>query len=193
MESVEYIPKTSLCHLQLPYGKEAGSSRLHKHLKAFPCPEPPEWFAVFDEDTTHLEKARLPYQHFVERLPTRTQTKTDRVNTTHIAQELVCIYGRLLQQAKRALCLPLDDIDVPIPHNVVIVKGWMMVIPRRKARSGLASANAVGMMGMVWLSCKEGLEAWEAQGPTRILQDFGVPSEGVDVDSAEGQGPTHSG
>lgn len=49
-----------------------------------------------------------------------------------------------------------------------------MVIPRRKSRSGLASVNAAGMMGMVWVTCKAELEAWEAQGPTELLQDFGV-------------------
>ncbi|KAA6408834.1 MAG: hypothetical protein FRX48_07178 [Lasallia pustulata] len=41
-------------------GKEAGSSRLHKHLQALPVPDPPEWFAVFDEDVTDLARAKLP-------------------------------------------------------------------------------------------------------------------------------------
>lgn len=94
--------------------------------------------------------------------------------------ELLRIYRELLQQATEALCLPLEETDIAIPHNVVIVKEWLMVIPRRKARSGLTSANAAGMMGMVWVTCKEELEAWEAQGPTKILQDFGLQREGVD-------------
>lgn len=163
-------------------GKEAGSSRLHKHLQAFPRPEPAEWFALFDEDVTHLATAKLPYRHFVARLP--TATKTDSAGTTHVVQELVRIHGELLQQAKEALCLPLEDMNIPVPHNVIMVKEWMMVIPRRKARSGLASANAAGMMGMVWVTCREELEAWEAQGPGKILQAFGVPTEGVEGDSA---------
>lgn len=68
-----------------------------------------------------------------------------------------------------------------------------MVIPRRKARSGLASANAAGMMGMVWVTCKEEFEAWETQGPVQVLEDSGVQREGVDDSALEKAGGTCSG
>lgn len=86
--------------------------------------------------------------------------KSGSSHNAHGIQELVRIYEELLRQAQEALGLPLEGSDIAIPHNVVIVKEWMMVIPRRKSRSGLASANAAGMMGMVWVTCKGELEAW---------------------------------
>lgn len=93
-------------------GKEAGSSRLHKHLQAFPRPEPPEWFAVFDGDITDVETAKLPYRHFAARLP--TSMKLGDSHNPHDIQELVRIYEELLHQAQEALALRVRISQFPI-------------------------------------------------------------------------------
>jgi ATP adenylyltransferase/5',5'''-P-1,P-4-tetraphosphate phosphorylase II len=59
-------------------------------------------------------------------------------------------------------------------HNVIIVKEWVLVIPRLRAKSGKLAANAAAMVGMVWVNSKEDLQEWIDQGPMKMLSEFGV-------------------
>lgn len=50
-----------------------------------------------------------------------------------------------------------------------------MVTPRTRARIGTVSANAAGMIGLVWVAEKEQLEQWKEYGPTNVLGQLGIP------------------
>ncbi len=66
-------------------------------------------------------------------------------------------------------------------HNVLLTEDWMLVIPRRKGRKGILSANAAAMAGMVWVTGEEEVRQWVEAGPMNLLCEFGVVDEAVTV------------
>lgn len=56
---------------------------------------------------------------------------------------------------------------------------WMLVVPRRQARIGIAAANTAAMMGMVWVTSEEQYEAWTKQDPMTLLPTFGKPWDAI--------------
>jgi len=69
-------------------------------------------------------------------------------------------------------------------HNILLVKEWMMVIPRSKGtiQGEIADAPLQGganaLVGMLWLKSHEQLENWKRYGPMRVLAEFGVGTAG---------------
>ena len=78
------------------------------------------------------------------------------------------IYTSLLSQAK---------VEEANGHNVLLVPGWMLVIPRSKGRKGFLSANAAAMAGMVWVIGEDEVRQWVEEEPMRLLCEFGVVDE----------------
>lgn len=99
----------------------------------------------------------IPFRHAVKKLPPNPSSSL-----------LSEIYNSLLSIAK---------VDQAKGHNVLIVKDWMLVIPRSKGRKGILSANAVAMAGMVWVTGDEEVRQWAEQGPMNLLCEFGVVDE----------------
>lgn len=62
-----------------------------------------------------------------------------------------------------------------MPHNVVVCREWIIVIPRSKAGVGNIIANAYAMLGVVWANSESLMEEWKAYGPMNVLRDIGVP------------------
>ncbi len=96
----------------------------------------------------------LPYKHAVKRLSSHPTT-----------EELVRAYVTVKM---------VSGITPVTPHNVVLVNGWMMVVPRSSAKQGTLAANAAGMAGMVWVNRQDDLEEWIERGPLELLCGFGV-------------------
>ncbi|MCJ1230831.1 hypothetical protein MMC12_007505 [Toensbergia leucococca] len=142
-------------------GRKAGCSRSHKHMQLFPRPLD---FVLFP-DRSLDEIVRVPYAYSLVRLDPSSFSGTD------ITSYIFEAYISCLERARTVL--GIED-GAHIPHNVVLVHGWMLVIPRRKARVGVTSANAAGMMGMVWVADEEELAEWRKVGGHSILKELGV-------------------
>jgi len=97
---------------------------------------------------------KVPFRHAVKKLPE---------NPT--AAQLSGICEDLLRVAR---------VDEAKGHNVLIVKEWMLVIPRSKGRKGMLSANAAAMAGMVWVTGEEEVRQWIEEGPMKLLCEFGI-------------------
>jgi ATP adenylyltransferase/5',5'''-P-1,P-4-tetraphosphate phosphorylase II len=97
----------------------------------------------------------IPFQHALKKLSSDSCTSL----------ELIEIYEALLNVANVA--------EAPA-HNVIIVKEWILVIPRLRAKSGNLAANAAAMVGMVWVNTKEDLQEWIVRGPMKMLREFGA-------------------
>jgi ATP adenylyltransferase len=158
-------------------GFEAGSSLGHKHLQILPRP-PKDEFEFFPdalgisdgqslqvlfqtylntmEDTSTVPQ--MPFYHAVKKIPTSPSPSV-----------LSEIYTNLLH---------LANVEQAAGHNVLIVPGWILVIPRSRGRKGILSANAAAMAGMVWVTGEEEVRQWMEQGPMRLLCEFGVMDEG---------------
>jgi ATP adenylyltransferase len=71
-----------------------------------------------------------------------------------------------------------DDCLTLCPHNVVLTKEWMIMMPRRT--NDYEGANACGMMGLPMMSSQETQQKWIDVGSAKILSELGVL-----VDAAE--------
>ncbi|KAN0106004.1 Ap4A phosphorylase II [Hyaloscypha variabilis] len=144
-------------------GFEGGSSIGHKHLQILPRPSEGDGFEFFPDllgislDTFTVPK--IPFQHAVKKLPSSPSST-----------QLITIYQSLIDQAR---------VNEAAGHNVLLTEGWILVIPRRKGRKGILSANAAAMAGMVWVTGEEEVRQWVEAGPMNLLCEFGVVDEAV--------------
>ncbi|KAL2163232.1 hypothetical protein VTH06DRAFT_5288 [Thermothelomyces fergusii] len=152
-------------------GAAAGCSRLHKHLQLFPAPPAPEFELWPDRHDPDAWPA-LPFRCFVHRFADDELPPADA---------LAAIYGSLLSRAEAAARSsghdrPDGEADGPVPHNVVLDRKWMLVVPRRCAGWDGIVVNAAAMLGMVWVPSDEMLERWMEIGPEKLLAHVGVPA-----------------
>lgn len=62
------------------------------------------------------------------------------------------VYVQLLQKAREALGIdPSEDV---CPHNFILTKRWMMIVPKRNDKFHDITANAARMVGSVFLWSK---------------------------------------
>lgn len=145
-------------------GRDAGCSRLHKHLQFMPTPA--NSFASFLD--TDGPEPDLPFRWFYKNLDFQHESPAD----------LTKIYNELLQQASQAHGCE-DEAFLPgdqCPHNMIMTRRWMIVIPRRKgAIDKTSGGNALGMLGVVAISSQDEVRGWTEFGFREALRELGVP------------------
>jgi ATP adenylyltransferase/5',5'''-P-1,P-4-tetraphosphate phosphorylase II len=142
---------------------DSGNSREHKHMQLFEKPvagTKGDGFSLFPDSEC---SPQVPFKYFVEHF--KGQPSVEDLQKT---------YEKLLRETREALGLPKDAERCP--HNMVLVKEWMMMIPRRKALVGETTVSAAGMMGMIWCTSDEDVEEWKRLGPVKVLAEVGVPN-----------------
>jgi len=144
-------------------GAEAGASQGHKHLQIFPRPSSHE-FELYPglvrlEEGKAMSCEGVPYKHFVMPIPSGAT-----------AEDVYTIYEQLLDRIR-----PILREHGTEDYNMILVKEWMLVIPRRRHGREGVKANAVGMMGWLWLKGKEERDGWARFGYTEHLKWLGVP------------------
>jgi ATP adenylyltransferase len=178
-----------LCRLESPYiviyngGLQGGWSLTHRHMHLLPRPPRdehdlfPDIYGIKDGEFSLqplssvgmsqdlLLRTRntgivpnIPFKHAARRLPRSLQEG-----------ELYSIYKDLLATT---------GVDEPeYSHNLVMVRDWMLIIPRSRAsQEGVKIVNAAGMMGMIWIPSNDVLDIWLQSGdPMALLARFGQP------------------
>lgn len=148
-------------------GAESGSSQGHKHMQFWPYPDKQDLgFDLFptqvqSDSVVTSDMANVPFKHFVLRIP-------KDVNTDILVQA----YKKLVEQVRRSHRITGGGTD----YNVILVKEWMCMIPRR--HSGLergAGAGAGAFVGLVWIVNEAETEVWNASGPAEYLKYLGIP------------------
>lgn len=147
-------------------GKDGGCSRLHKHMQLMPLPA--NSFASFlDTDSSEIN---VPFRWFHQRFE----------NQPPNPQEVLEVYTRLLSQATKAWELS-DHIENTIPgaacpHNMILTKRWIIVLPRRKGAINKESgANSLGMLGIIAVATEQEIHNWQQLGLSKALRELGVP------------------
>jgi len=153
-------------------------------MQVFPAPE---GFELWPD--VRRGQVTLPFKAFVHRFDAKEFPDPSA---------LLEIYTSLLGQAEEALgsgwsSSPPDgkEKEAP-PHNFVLSREWMMVVPRRAAGWKGADTNAAGVLGMLWVSDEEKMLLWMDLGPARVLAQLGVPADRTDthlLDSVTGVPP----
>ncbi|KAK6208881.1 tetraphosphate phosphorylase 2 (ATP adenylyltransferase) [Colletotrichum tabaci] len=162
-------------------GKNGGCSRLHKHMQVILAPEAiPMW-----PDTAGSEGAAAgagqepPFRYLIYRFA--RSSSGDEIGGMPSADDLVTAYRRMLRQATELIpgrdAVVEDDEDgkrVAVPHNIILGRRWMVVVPRVTDGVDGAGVNAAGMLGVVWASEGGTVEKWKRLGPRRVLREVGV-------------------
>ncbi|KAL2260902.1 hypothetical protein VTK26DRAFT_4955 [Humicola hyalothermophila] len=146
-------------------GIESGCSRMHKHLHVFPGPKS-DTFRLWPDDAR--AQARLPFKAFVHRF---------EGGTLPAATAILGVYRDLLREAEQSVGAAPRDGGPAIPHNAVMDRNWLVVVPRRAAKWNGVGANAAAMLGMVWAENNDKMDAWMRLGPANVLRHVGFPAD----------------
>ena len=172
-----------LSQLDEPYvvfyncGLDAGSSQPHKHLQLIPKPAKDEFvlFPDLSEDSQRHggqasgkasdsltfgsppSTSNVPFHCLVSYLPKDTSAKA-----------IFDVYQRMLKT-------PHPDYPDLTAHNVIMTSDWICVIPRRRRLMLGVPANAMGMMGLIWIGTWSERVGWTVMGKTWHLETLGTP------------------
>lgn len=161
-------------------GREGGCSRLHKHMQVIPAPDAiPLWpDTVTSPTAAEGAQGEPPFRYSVQRFGPGGGNGAGEVPS---AEDLAVRYRSMLLEATRAVpgreSVVEEDGDgkgVAVPHNVILGRRWIVVIPRRRADVDGAGVNAAGMLGVVWAAGDETVDTWRGRGPRWILGEVGV-------------------
>lgn len=151
-------------------GTKAGASVVHKHLQMIPLPlttspsSTPFPFSGLLENVNITGKTVLPFSHKV------TRTSYTPSTTNHIPQEFAennCqSYYRLLND----LNVTLQEDGLMPPHNMLMTRDYLWVIPRsQESHRGLA-VNALGFTGTLLLKSDIQLKQFDETGYLELLK-----------------------
>ena len=160
-------------------GELAGCSRSHRHMQAFPSPgtKANTAKALFPDRVQDIDTRSIPFKYYLSRFPASWLENAKATPSDKHADEVVEMYRDSLEKARRILKISEGE---HIPHNVILVKEWLMVIPRQGGKVGGSAVNAASMMGMVWTKSQKELDAWERLSIDESLAKFGVPTDTPD-------------
>jgi len=136
-------------------------------MQVFPAPEE---FGLWPDGVQEGNEVKMevPFRYFLR--------KFDRGFPS--PRELLGVYRGLLRRAEETLGWDGEGKGrEAAPHNVVLDRRWMLVVPRRAPELNGADANAAAVLGMLWVSDEEKMRRWTEQGPARVLAHLGVPAE----------------
>lgn len=155
-------------------GVNSGSSVGHKHLQCIPQPlgakrGKKNFFSLLkSEGEGEIEKvAGAPFEHGA--------LKVDGIGGKMDGKSLEELYAKL----RDVLDLRIEDGQVP-PHNVLLTRTHLLVVPRTKAwirvegKDTVIAGNAAGMIGLVYTWSEEQYEAWQKYGVMKALGELGV-------------------
>lgn len=173
-------------------GPKAGCSREHKHVQVFDrrdlagdgTERGVDRFEMFREAEKRANKPTSDGDGVVHdgdeskgglAVPFRfyRYDLSDMQHDPNAPEKVLEIYLDMLEKCKKVL--GLGDEVTEVPHNVLMTDDEFIVIPRSKAEFEEVSANAVGMMGVLWVSKEEKVERWKRLGAMRVLKELGVP------------------
>jgi ATP adenylyltransferase len=148
-------------------GRDAGCSRMHKHLQLIPLPSS-TFASSLDFVEGELPEPEVTFKWFYYRLSATPQTTPE---------SLTEVYTTLLQKATDSFPQkPNGPSGGVCPHNFLLTKRWMLVIPRREwGISREAGVNAVGMIGVMPCSTRAEMESWIKKGVGEALAEVAVP------------------
>ena len=149
-------------------GQDGGCSRMHKHLQVMPMMK--DSFASF-LDTDGGKEPNVPFRWFHRHFESESVTPTTLTNT----------YNHLLEEATKVGQGRSEHADAAppgaaCPHNMILTKRWMVVIPRRRAAINKEGGiNALGMIGLIGVATKGEMDNLLRLGLTEVLRNMGVP------------------
>lgn len=113
----------------------------------------------------------VPFANFVLRLSS-TSTPSSLFQTYSALFAESC----RLQAEKKSKVENLPPSAEEAPHNVIMTRRWMCVIPRLRGGIPEIGANSLGMLGLVWVKDNAEREAWAREGPKDFITSLAYPA-----------------
>lgn len=147
-------------------GIEAGASQLRKHLQLVPLPLAAESTDEVPMERVLLGGHRLAFSHGFE-----------LISPHATASALHALYRELLHRCGISAVAALEGELQSAPYNLLLRRGWMLVVARSRECFETISINALGFAGSLFVRTHAELERVRAVGPMRVLQAVAVPAE----------------
>ena len=147
-------------------GAQAGASQPRKHLQLVPLP-----LAHESPDEVPMERvlgtpAPLPFRHAFARVAPHAT-----------AHEMHALYRELLHRCGISAVVTGDGETQSAPYNLLVRRGWMLVVPRSRERFESISVNALGFAGSLFVRSQAALERVREAGPMQVLRAVAVPQD----------------
>jgi len=169
-------------------GREAGASQSHRHLQLVPLPLSAQrggdaWSvpmeAVFDQwssggGTTRL--LRLPFRNAFAVLEPSFFDGADAAGRLMELYTVMLAACDLREDSANDSGRAANELERPRgPYNLLVTRGWMLLVPRTQEHFGAISVNALGFAGSLFMRDETEMDALRAAGPMSVLGAVAVP------------------
>ena len=145
-------------------GTEAGASQARKHLQLVPLPLSPESGDEVPGERLLDSGQALAFPHAFARIAPGTT-----------AASLHAVYRELLARCGiTAVAAPEGPLQ-SAPYNLLVRRGWMLVVPRSRACFESITVNALGFAGSLFVRSERELERVRDVGPMHVLRAVTPP------------------
>lgn len=142
-------------------GRDAGASQRHKHLQVLPLAGPELPIAPALDRATGTTSPLLPFAHAIAPLA------LDYAQPVAAAAELLDRYRQV------SAALQLDGT----PHNVLLAREWLFVVPRSRGECDGINVNSLGFAGLLLVKNRAQLAQLRALTPLGLLQRVATSGE----------------
>jgi ATP adenylyltransferase len=146
-------------------GAAAGASQSHKHLQLVPFPLGPH-------------DRRLPLGGTIDEALAAGLRAVPRLGFRHCMVPLAAGAGSdhaVYRELLRACGVGAAG-ENPTPHNLLMTRDWMMMVPRSRASDGPIDVNALGYAGTFVARRDRDLDWLRSTGPIELLRRVGFSS-----------------
>ena len=147
-------------------GAEAGASQPHKHLQLVPLPLAQESPHEVPMERVLGTPSPLPFRHAFARVAPHAT-----------AHEMHALYRALLHRCGISAVVTGDGETQSAPYNLLVRRGWMLVVPRSRERFESISVNALGFAGSLFVRSQAALQRIREAGPKQVLRAVAVPGD----------------
>lgn len=164
-------------------GPESGYSQFHKHIQFMMLPKnfipyPTNVVKGVDffipnesiENKRPLIYKKAGFKHYILKLKTRKECEDEE----EYKDNLAILYMYLI---KRVMNLFKEHEILSISYNLLMMKDWIMIIPRRNAKFKDIWQNSLGFMGLFCLKNDELKQKVKQIGMLEILKECGFEME----------------
>lgn len=162
-------------------GGAAGASQTHKHLQLVPLPLAPDGPPLPMEpllDTSAVPEQlvripRLPFRHAFCRLPEGLWRGPGAAAALSLE-----LYREMLRQCGIPGVREAGAMRQSAPYNLLLRRGWMLLVPRAREHFGTISINGLGYAGSLFVHDAAELRLVAETGPMGVLAGVSWPLGG---------------
>ncbi len=161
-------------------GVVAGASQRHKHLQIVPLPlanqGPPVPIEPLLQSASRSETIctllRLPFRHAF------TWLEPSLFNQSPVAARVTLNrYHAMLDAVGLGPINATRQQRQLAPYNLLVTRGWMLLVPRSREFFDAISVNALGFAGALLVRNEVQMQVIKDHGPMTVLRDVGVAKQ----------------